>query len=347
MITETTQPNQPPQPDLSGLDIRYDDNGRAHLESNGWFLSYAAVEQLGDLREFILENAPGNVPVEAVQQTYAEIEEPEFSLEPTSLWGRAKSKFRRAAAELKLLPQTTLDLLGKGYEKAASRANANVSTRRGIMAYAASVALVGLAAGKTYANVVHGIDTGTGNISSPERHQLAAGLVYHPLGHTATHGTVSNPAHHELASQLQDSAHTTQLSNAGKHQLASRLTYDPQPIHDGTNGHGPHGPGTHGHHHTGFVGREVFVEHGHGVTQELQDINGQLGVHMTPLQSYDAYHYLNSIHHGHFFTTDPSYVLPNGDFGISTSKTTKWAPGVLADYHHYLRVNGFLNQQAA
>jgi hypothetical protein len=342
VITETTQPNRPPQPDLSGLDIRYDDNGRAHLESNGWFVSYAAVKQLGDLREFILDNTPGSMPAQAVAEHYTEVEEPEFSMEPTSLWTRAKSKFRRAAAELKLLPQTTLDLLGKGYEKAASRANANVSTRRGIMAYAASAALVGLAAGKTYANVVHGIDTGTGNISSPERHQLAAGLVYHPLGHTATHGTVSSPAHHELASQLQDTANTSSLSNPSRHQLASRLTYDPQQIHEGTTGHGPHGPGTHGHQHTGFVDREVFVEHGHGVTQELQDMHEQMGIHLTPEQHYAEYQYLVKIHGDNIFVGDPMYTMHNGDFGISHSGHVLWAPGVQANDHRWLKMHGFI-----
>jgi hypothetical protein len=107
-------------------------------------------------------------------------------------------------------------------------------------------------------------------------------------------------------------------------------------LHPGNPHPAPHEPGT----IDGFP-THVFVEHGHGVTQEFQDLVNAHGIDLTPQQYDDAYHYVEPIVGGRFFLDDPMYRMNDGDLGISRAGNAVWNPEAVRAYLHWLNINGF------
>lgn len=81
------------------------------------------------------------------------------------------------------------------------------------------------------------------------------------------------------------------------------------------------------------------VENGHGLTHELIDLSAKAGYDLTPEQSYDLYKHLADTFGGDFFTEDITYVMGNGDYGISQPGSATWRPEVVEEIAEWLKNN--------
>jgi hypothetical protein len=84
----------------------------------------------------------------------------------------------------------------------------------------------------------------------------------------------------------------------------------------------------------------VTVEGGHCFTYELQDLAAQKGISLSGTESYDLYEFLEGKYGGNLLQgEDSSYLMKNGDYGISDSGSATWRPEVLRDIDQWLRIH--------